>query len=224
MDPDIPEVPPKLDPENRRFIEHMTAIHLRQLEWHCRRLHPKVMQLDGELADDGALIVRATTFVDWPPGSGPHRHTWQDIPFGHMRVWGILEKGVFMLHSYDAGTHVIQRRAMKIRLDGGLVPGKGRPLRTPDPDLIENILKWMQGRLRLGESVDDLREEDYVLYRWPDRYGTEDELLEGKYKLAQMICDRKPKRSVESGKRLLRTHLHGIYTWPMLKALASTKH
>jgi hypothetical protein len=59
------------------------------------------------------------------------------------------------------------------------------------------------------------------MYRWPDRYGTEDSIPEGYPALASAMLDRPRKRSVQSGKRWLKTQLQPPeYTWADLKSLA----
>jgi hypothetical protein len=206
---------------HKQLEAKLYAEELARLEYHCRRLHPMVMQLDGEMADDGALVVRATTFTHWPPGSGDSRPGWEH-PFGPVRVWGTLQHGVFVLHGWDAQAFEISPRPLKIRL-GGQSRGRGRPPRPPDPGLIENILQWMQGRLRAGESVDDLREEDYVLYRWSDRYSAENEVLEGAHAFARAMLGGKRTKSVQSGTRYLRKQLTQLYPWHQLKQLACAK-
>jgi hypothetical protein len=220
-----PEASIKRTRSERQRITAVLDYNFAQLEYHCRRLHPKVMQVDGEMADDGALIIRATTFVDWPPR--PEQQNPWGQPFGPVRVWGTLQNGVFFLHGYDAVTHVVQPQRMKIRFEEIEGMGrKGRPGHLPDPGLIENILQWMRGRLRSGASHEDLTEEAYVLYRWPDRYESEDRRLEGEYELARAILAQTPKRkrNPESGARRLRKHLSGLYTWQKLKQLACDNH
>jgi hypothetical protein len=212
----------KRSPRQRKIEAQMVNCQLMELEFHCRRLHPKIMQVDGELAADGALIVRAITYVDWPPGSGPHRHTWQDAPLGPVRVWGTIKDGVFMTHGYGEEFFVKPPRPMKIRLID-LVLGKGRQAKGLNSHLIEDILHWMSGRLHQGASVEDLTQESYVLHRWSDRYGPENERLQGVYALVSKIQGQNPQRSVQSGVRLLRNHLKGLYTWHKLKQLASEK-
>jgi hypothetical protein len=204
----------------RQMIKELLDDNLATLEYHCWRLHAKVMQVDGDLDEEGALVVRAVTFVDWPPRQD--QDPW-GRPFGHMRVWGTLKHGRFFLHGYDAVTHVVQPRPLKIRYAAiECVERRGRPGRTPDPELIEHILQWMRGRLRAGEPPDALTEGKYVLYRWPDRYEPEDEPLEQEYALAALIfaSNYKRKRSLESGERRLRLLLQGLYTWEKLKQLA----
>jgi hypothetical protein len=102
----------------------------------------------------------------------------------------------------------------------------GHP-RSHNPELIENILQWMRGRLRLGSGVDELTEENYVRYRWPDRYGNEDDLPEGHpVYLLRAIRDRTSKRraakrSIQSGTRLLRKQMEPFEdTWETLKQRA----
>jgi hypothetical protein len=108
---------------------------------------------------------------------------------------------------------------------------RGSPQRLQDAEaLCREILQWMRGRIRQGSSIDDLTEEHYVRYRWPNRYGHEDDLHEGHpLHLVRMILDRKSKGraskpGIQSGVRLLRYHLKPSgYTWAMLKQQALTE-
>jgi hypothetical protein len=140
------------------------------------------------------------------------------------REWEELPEHEKLRYEYDW-----QQTALAIALGAAIAgkPRRGRHRRGADPELVGNILQWMRGRQRQGAHADELTEEAYVLHRWPDRYGPQDELLEGKFALvrAMLAPKRILKRSVLSGIRWFREYqLRPTgHTWADLKRRALTE-
>jgi hypothetical protein len=203
-------------------------------------IHAARIRVGGELDPTGRFVIGLVESD--PPLGTPQRRTWP------IRTWGVLQDGFYhvampigppglsearsklsfargkasLLCTY--GQHPRGGGHIYWRLEFGAL--RGRPPHAPDPNLIGNILQWMRGRLRQGDLPDELTEQEYVLYRWADRYGPEDELLEGDLALVRALVDpaRKQKRSIESGVRWLRTRLKPTrHTWATLKQLACSE-